>query len=289
MTTKALERSQPSPADSLATRYRGVLDRVDKAARRSGRTGKDIIVVAVSKYTGLDQVRELVAMGHRDFGENHVQALMQRHASIEEWMSRAKTLPAVRSMSGGAGGEAMQPVRWHMIGRLQRNKAKKAAELCRLIHSVDNVRVAEEVQIAANKLGKTVDVLLQVNTSGEESKQGLAPAAVLHVLDMIDTMINVRVRGLMTMAPHESSPGQGGTTSRVTFGRLRDLFEEAKRFGTVTEHFNILSMGMSDDYEAAIEEGANVVRIGSAIFGAPTHTPDETEDEGDDEGDGDEE
>jgi hypothetical protein len=275
--TRNVDRASKPAPDSLATRYRTVQERIERAARASGRSASDIILVAVSKYTGLDQIRELVQLGHRDFGENHVQALVQRAAAMDEWFGRHKQLPILKP----AAKDAQSPLRWHMIGRLQRNKARKAAELCRLIHSVDNARVAEEVQIAANKLGRTVDVLLQVNTSGEESKAGVAPAAVMHVLDMLDTMINVRVRGLMTMAAHDEAGHS--TDPRATFSRLRELFQEAKRYAPVTEHFNILSMGMSDDYEIAIAEGSNLVRVGSAIFGAPTHVPDETEDEGDDD------
>ncbi len=276
MTMIRTERSQAGSADTLKARYFAVLANIDSAARRSGRTGKDILLVAVSKYTGLDQIRELVQLGHRDFGENHVQALTQRAAALDEFFTRTKALPVLKT----AAGDAQAPIRWHMIGRLQRNKARRAVELCRLIHSVDNARVAEDVQIAANKLGKTTDVLLQVNTSGEETKTGIAPAAVMHMLDMLETMINVRVRGLMTMAPHTSTDP---AAARLTFIRLRELFEEARRIGAGGEHFNILSMGMSDDYEVAIQEGANLVRIGSAIFGPPTHTPDESEESDSDE------
>jgi pyridoxal phosphate enzyme (YggS family) len=242
--------------DALKDRYAEVLERIDRAARRSGRTGADVCLVAVSKYAEIDLVRELVALGHRDLGENHVQAIVQRAAVAEEWLARAKALPSVKA-------PAPAPLRWHMIGRLQRNKTRKAVELCRLIHSAENLRVIEDVQQAANRLGVTADVLVQVNTSGEGSKQGCAPAAVLHLIEMVETMINVRVRGLMTMAPHDASTDE----SRATFERLRELFEEARRIGLGGREFNILSMGMSGDYEVAIEEGANMVRVGSAIFG----------------------
>ncbi|MFT3686298.1 MAG: YggS family pyridoxal phosphate-dependent enzyme [Phycisphaerales bacterium] len=156
-----------------------------------------------------------------------------------------------------------------MIGHLQRNKVKKAVELSRLIHSVDSLRLAEEIQIAANKLAKTAEVLVQVNTSGEESKFGCAPAAASHLIEAIETMINVRVRGLMVMAPHPDGPNPDLETARETFSRCRELFVEMRRQGLGGEHFNILSMGMSEDYSVAIAEGANLVRVGSAIFGPP--------------------
>jgi pyridoxal phosphate enzyme (YggS family) len=232
------------------------------------------MLVAVSKYAGIDDVRELVNLGHRDFGENLVPSLVQRAAMIEEWQARQKALPRTKASSpvGGAANGSITPstpVRWHMIGHLQRNKVKKAVELSRLIHSVDSLRLAEEIQLAANKFAKTAEVLVQVNTSGEASKFGCAPAAASHLVEAIETMINVRVRGLMVMAPHWDGPTPDLEGARETFGRCRELFVEMRRQGLGGEHFNILSMGMSEDYPVAIAEGANLVRVGSAIFGPP--------------------
>lgn len=254
--------------DSLKDRYQEVRQRIAEAAKRAGRDPASVMLVAVSKYAGIDDVRELVAMGHRDFAENLVPSLVQRAAMIEEWQVRQKTLP--RTKAGGPSPTmSSTPVRWHMIGHLQRNKVKKAVELSRLIHSVDSLRLAEEIQQAANKLGKTAEVLVQVNTSGEPSKFGCAPAAAGHLIEAIETMINVRVRGLMTMAPHVDGPGQGEDVARETFGRCRELFDEMRKLELGGEGFNILSMGMSHDYHLAIAEGANLVRVGSAIFGPP--------------------
>jgi PLP dependent protein len=224
--------------------------------------------VAVSKYAGIDDVRELVNLGHRDFGENLVPSLVQRAAMIEEWQSRQKTMTRTKANAPTPQPSAT-PVRWHMIGHLQRNKVKKAVELSRLIHSVDSLRLAEEVQQAANKLARTAEVLVQVNTSGEASKFGCAPAAASHLVEAIETMINVKVRGLMVMAPHVDGPSQNTDAARETFSRCRELFQEMSRLGMGGEHFNILSMGMSHDYHIAIAEGANLVRVGSAIFGPP--------------------
>jgi hypothetical protein len=240
----------------LRERYERVMANVAQAAKASGRRAGDVVVVAVSKYADIDAVRELVGLGQRDFGENHVQAIVQRAAVIDEWWARSKTLPSVKPPK-------VAPVRWHMIGSMQRNKVRKAVELCRLIHSCDNLRVIEDVQAAANRVKTIADVLIQVNTSGEQSKGGCAPAAVTHLIEMVETMVNVRVRGLMTMAPYSDDP----ELARPTFSRLRELYDEARRIGLGGESFNILSMGMSGDYQVAIEEGSNLVRVGSAIFG----------------------
>jgi pyridoxal phosphate enzyme (YggS family) len=153
-----------------------------------------------------------------------------------------------------------------MIGHLQRNKAKKVLEICRLIHSVDSLRLAEEIQALTVKREQPIDVLLQVNISGEERKSGCVPAAAIHLAEQIDTMVNVRLRGLMTMGPNSPKPED----ARWSFARCRDLFHEICDAGIAAGHFNILSMGMSGDFEVAIEEGSNLVRIGSSIFGEPT-------------------
>ncbi len=154
-------------------------------------------------------------------------------------------------------------VRWHMIRQLPRNQVKNVLDVSRLIQSVDSLRLAEEIQAAVSKRETPADVLLQVNTSGERGKGGCAVAAALHLAEQIDTMIQVRLRGLMAMAPYSTNPDD----SRWTFARTRELFLEIRDAGIAQGDFNILSMGMSSDFEVAIEEGANLVRVGSAIFG----------------------
>lgn len=247
--------------DTLRERYTDVKARIARAADRAGRAPSSVMLVAVTKYAGIDQVRELYQLGHRDFGENQVQQLLQRAAMFEEWRARqtghARTSPLP------------DPPRWHVIGHLQRNKVRKAVEVARLVHSVDSLRLAEEIQSAATRLDRTVDVLVQVNASGERSKFGCAIAAAPHLAEQIDTMVNVRVRGLMTMAAPAADPED----ARETFARTRELFEEISKAGIGEGHFNILSMGMSSDYEVAVSEGANLVRVGSAIFGAPVSHP----------------
>jgi hypothetical protein len=253
--------------DVLKARYDEVLGRVAEAARRSGRTERDVLLVAVTKFAEPDQIRELLGFGHRDFGENKIQSLVQRAAIVEEYLDRHRVLShtkAASSVLGPGSGDVPDAVRWHMVGHLQRNKARKAVDCCRLIHTVDSLRLAEELQAIGLKRDMPIDVLVQVNCSGEPQKYGCAPAAAPHLAEQIDTMVFVRVRGLMTMAAETDDPNQD---ARPAFERCRELFEELSRTGIGDKRFNLLSMGMSGDYEAAIEEGANIVRVGSAIFG----------------------
>ncbi|GAB5496170.1 MAG: YggS family pyridoxal phosphate-dependent enzyme [Phycisphaerales bacterium] len=245
-------------AMTLADRYNAVCQRVADAASRAGRDPNDIITVAVTKYAEMDQVRELVELGHRDFGENRVPQLVQRAAMIEEYIRRRAALG--HNSSGSA--------RWHMIGHLQRNKARKLADCARLVHSVDSLRLAEELQAVGLKYERPVDVLVQINISGEESKYGCPLPACEPLAEAMDSMAHLRVRGLMTMAPYTDNPED----SRIHFSRLRELFEDLAQTGFGEGHFNILSMGMSNDFEVAIEEGANVIRVGSAIFGERSET-----------------
>lgn len=268
----------------LAARYAQVCDRVARAAAVSGRKASDVIICAVTKHADPDQIRAMIDLGHRDFGENRVQTLMQHAAMVEEYVARLRVVPSAargdlaggRLLSAVRSGNASSPakpaspslsgpIRWHLIGHLQRNKARKALEFVRLVHSVDSLRLAEELQSIANRREEPVDVLLQVNCSNEESKFGCPVPAAIPLAEQIDTMANVRVRGLMTMAPHTDDAER----VRACFRRCREIFDEVRREGVGAGHFNILSMGMSNDYEIAVEEGANVVRVGSAIFGEP--------------------
>jgi pyridoxal phosphate enzyme (YggS family) len=265
---------------TIEQRYTEVRQRVADAAAKGGRRASDVLIVSVTKFADQEQVRTLYNLGHRDFGENKVQQLIQRTAMLEEYLTRRRVLahtPRAESPLlpvAGGGGKGPDPVRWHMIGHLQRNKARKAVELCRLIHSVDSLRLAEEIQQVAARREEPVDVLVQVNCSGEKSKFGCPMPACQHLVEQIGTMITVRVRGLMTMAELAEDPEQ----ARVAFARCRELFEEVRTSGIAGERFNILSMGMSNDYEVALAEGANVVRIGTAIFGPPARTEEDAED-----------
>ncbi|MBL9001543.1 MAG: YggS family pyridoxal phosphate-dependent enzyme [Phycisphaerae bacterium] len=284
--------------DTLQARYQTVCERIARAAEHSGRKFSDVILVAVTKHADPEQIKTLLQLGHRDFGENKAQMLIQHAAIVEEFFSRQlihQTTRKVRSAEASemlfrpATGVGLSPhvgqpnskdgLRWHMIGHLQRNKAKKVADIARLIHSLDSLRLAEELQAIAVRKDQPIDVLLQVNCSGEASKFGCLPAAAIPLAEQLCTMINVRLRGLMTMAAPTDKPDE----ARETFARCRELFEEMQKEGfDRAAPFNILSMGMSGDYEAAIAEGANIVRVGTAIFGdTPTprvEEPEERED-----------
>ncbi|MAE61773.1 MAG: YggS family pyridoxal phosphate-dependent enzyme [Planctomycetaceae bacterium] len=250
----------PSKSE-LKDRYRGVMDRVAAAAERSGRRPEDVLVVAVTKTAGPDEIRQLIDMGHVDLGENRVQQLQQRAAMTDEFLGRRQ------QMGGSDATEAPAEVRWHMTGHLQRNKVKAVLPLVRLIHSVDSLRLAEELEAQGARAERDVQVLIQVNIAGEAQKHGVALPAVEHLSEQIETMVRLQLRGLMVIGPNTDDPEQ----NRDVFERAADLFREVRASGVNTDRFNILSMGMSDDFEVAIEEGANVVRVGRAIFGDQTN------------------
>jgi len=246
--------TQDANGTTLKQRYNDVKSRIAAAAKRVGRRPEDVMLVVVSKSGTVEQIRELMQMGQVDFAENRVQQLLQRAAQIDEWRARHAEL----------GGTA-PAIRWHMIGTMQRNKVKKAVEVTRLVQSVDSLRLAEELQVAAAKRETPVEVLVEVNVSGESSKHGVAPGAARHLVAQIETMVNVRARGLMCMAPLEGGPA----AARPCFERCRELYEDIRQTGAGGEHFNILSMGMSGDFEVAVECGANLVRVGGAVIGPP--------------------
>ena len=244
----------------LAQRYQDVKARIDQAAKKIGRRGSDVLLVVVTKNADLPTIRQLIDMGHTDFGENRVQNMVTRSAQIQESIDRMESFPEV------AGRPAPVAPNWHMIGRLQRNKVRKAIEISRVIHSVDSLRLIEEIQSQAAKLGAVAEVLIEINVSGETTKTGVAPAAVRHVVDQIETMLNVKARGLMCMAPHTDDE----EVIRAVFTRCQEVFDEVRSLGSGGDEFNILSMGMSGDFEIAVECGANLVRVGSAIIGDTT-------------------
>ncbi|GAB4549860.1 MAG: YggS family pyridoxal phosphate-dependent enzyme [Phycisphaerales bacterium] len=257
---------------TLESRYRDVLDRVDRAARRSGRTGADVLVVAVSKYAGLDEIRELLRLGHQDFGESRAIQLEQRAALVDEMLERRHAMPDVDDREG-LPIAFPDRVRWHMIGHLQRNKVKKVAPVARLIHTVDSLRLVEELQSFAVKRDVDIDCLVQVNCSGEDQKYGCPVAATHALCEQIDLTGNLRIRGLMTMAANTDDERE----IRSTFRRCAEIFEDISKENLGEGGFNILSMGMSGDFEIAIECGANMVRVGSAIFGS--HLPHDHEEQ----------
>lgn len=224
---------------------------IEIACERARRDPREVTLVAVTKSVDAEAIRFLWQLGIHDLGESRAQQLARRAGEIEDYLRRARA------------PEEDRWVRWHMIGHLQRNKVKSVLPLVRLIHSVDSLRLAEELQNQAARQETEIDVLIQVNTSGEKSKFGVAAPAAPHLAEQMQTMFNLRLRGLMSMAPFSENPED----ARPTFARTAELFTDMKAESVVGEAFDILSMGMSSDFEVAIECGANVVRIGRAIFG----------------------
>ncbi len=212
--------------------------RIEEAARRVGKSSSDIVLVCVTKEVGISQIEEAVAAGVTDVGENYIQDAAKKFNAIGK---KAK---------------------WHFMGHLQRNKAKEAVRIFDLIHSVDSFKLAQAISKRAGELGITRDVLIEVKTSEEATKYGVLPEAALNLIEDISALPNLRVMGLMTMAPIVDAPEK----ARPYFRRLSELATAmaARKIGNVKMQW--LSMGMTQDFEVAIEEGANMVRIGSAIF-----------------------
>jgi PLP dependent protein len=231
-----------------------VMERISAAAVKAKREPSEVTLVAVTKTAAPDQIREILQLGVTDLGENRVQQLTQRAGQLTEFLQRRQSF---------GENQPATKVRWHMIGHLQRNKAKQLLPIVSLIHSIDSLRLAEELDIMCEKLGRKIPVLLQVNTSEEAQKSGVAVGAAVHLAEQIDSMPNLQLAGLMTMAAH----GVPEPKIRQAFARAKELFEEMKWHKIGGNHLRHLSMGMSDDFELAIAEGATIVRVGSALFG----------------------
>lgn len=207
---------------------------------RCGRNPEEIELVAISKTWGTDKIVEALKGGILHFGENYVQELESKRKLLVQ-----------------------HPIKWHFIGHLQTNKAKYIAKYIHLVHSVDNARIAEELQKRAMNAGREIDLLIEVHTTNEPSKSGVDPKEVVNLVKKIASLSHLRVRGLMTMGPFSEDPED----SRPSFRQLAGLKEMILREGIEQVTMQHLSMGMSHDYPIAIEEGATILRIGSAIFG----------------------
>lgn len=223
------------PFDDLAERVAAVRERIDAARERGGR-GQAVTLVAVTKTHGPEAVRAAWAAGIPDVGENRVQ---EATAKLDE---------------------VTEPVRWHLIGHLQRNKVKALARF-HLFHALDSARLADEVHALGGALGRPVDVLVQVNVAGEETKGGFTPDELAREADRLAAMDGLRVRGAMTMAPLDADE----PTLRRVFAGCRAAGERLRAAGHPAD---ALSMGMTNDYEIAVEEGATMVRLGTLLFGA---------------------
>lgn len=236
----------------LAENLKRVQQRIADACRRAKRDPSNVQLVAVTKSASFEHIRTLMELGVTDLGENRVQELIRRAAMCKEWLARKQ----------GDASPATPAPRWHMIGHLQRNKVRSLLPWVDLIHSVDSLRLAEELDTEAGRLGRRMPVLLEVNATGEVNKQGVAVAATTHLAEQIHSLKHLELRGLMAMGPLTDNT----TAIRHCFQRMRELFDEILSEQTCGPTFRDLSLGMSGDFELGIELGATFVRIGSALF-----------------------
>ena len=216
-----------------------VRERIEKAARRVGRDPADVMLVAVSKRIDLQKIEEVVSAGASVLGENYVQEAKQKIEKLG------------------------RQVQWHMIGHLQTNKVKLAVNLFDMIETVDRIEVAREINKRGIELGKKISALIQVNISQESTKSGIEKERVVSLASEISGLTHIKVKGLMTMPPYFTDPEE----TRPYFKSLRELRDEIERERLQHISMEELSMGMSHDFETAIEEGATIVRVGTAIFG----------------------
>lgn len=224
---------------TVKDRYEIVLENIKKACERSGRNPEDITLISVTKTHGAELINEAIDAGAKDIGENKAQELCNKYDDVK-------------------------PVRWHFIGHLQTNKVKTIVDKVVMIHSVDSDKLASEIDKRAKSSGVVMDILVEINIGMEDSKSGATEEEARDLIKKIrDEYQNLRVRGLMCVPPITDNP----ENSRRYFRKLKDIFESIKELSE-DEYFDTLSMGMSGDYEVAIEEGATVVRVGTAIFGA---------------------
>lgn len=210
-----------------------------EAAVKSGRKAEDVLLCAVTKTRTADEINEAIDAGITDIGENKVQEIMDKFDSVK-------------------------PVRWHLIGHLQTNKIKYIIDKVSMIHSVDSLHLAQEIDKRAAQHGITMDILIQVNSAQEESKFGISTDETEGMIrDILDKCPNIRIRGLMCIAPFAENPED----VRVYFAQVKKLYDEYSSIEHKNLDFKYLSMGMSHDYEVAILEGSNLIRVGTAIFG----------------------
>jgi len=228
---------------TIASNLSAIHDRIARAAHRAGRDTSEVALMAVSKTLPAEQIIEAYEAGQRLFGENRVQEFAEK-------VSALASLPNAE---------------FHMIGHLQSNKAMKAVELFHTVDSLDSAKLAEKLNAAAGILGKTLDVLIEINVGGEQAKSGLEPNSpeLENILAGAPSWQRLRIRGLMTVPPFTDDP-EG---ARAYFRQLRELRDQLAVRNLPAVDFNVLSMGMSHDFEVAVEEGSTCVRIGTAIFG----------------------
>ena len=219
-----------------------IKERVEKAARKSGRSPDEIKLIAVTKNVEPARILEAIDAGIWDLGENRVQEMQEKVEAIST---------------------AGRKVNWHMIGHLQKNKVKYLVDSVSIIHSLDSIELAQEIDKRAKKVGRIINVLIQVNVAEEESKFGIFKDEVNKFIEDVVKYDNIRVKGLMTIAPKAANPED----VRFVFRELNKIFIDIKSENIDNIYMDYLSMGMSNDFEIAVEEGSNMVRIGTSIFG----------------------
>lgn len=228
----------------LKENYDAVLKNIQNACGKSERNMEDVTLIAVSKTKPVSMLWEIYDTGCRDFGENKVQELVEKYEELPK------------------------DIRWHMIGHLQRNKVKYIVDKVALIHSVDSLRLAEEISKEAVKKNVEVDILVEVNVAMEESKFGTTAAQTLSLVEEISKLPAVHIKGLMTIAPYVENPEE----NRQYFAQLRQLSVDISAKNIDNVCMDVLSMGMTGDYEVAVSEGASLVRVGTGIFGERHYT-----------------
>lgn len=239
---------------TVATRLAGIEERIEAACRRSGRHRSDVTLVAVTKTFPASVVAEGIRAGLQTLGENRVQEAAGKIAELEDLRRR-------------------YGVHWHLIGHLQSNKVRRAVELFDAIHSIDSLRLAERVEAVCAEKERSMPIFIEVNLGGEASKAGVSPAELLPLCGAVARLPHLELRGLMTVPPFLDDPEE----VRPYFQELRHLLAQIRERGEVGETCRHLSMGMSHDFETAIEEGATFVRIGTALFGTREASPNQEE------------
>jgi hypothetical protein len=224
---------------SIAENLLQIKERMAEAAVRSGRTPESVKLVGVTKTVDVERIKQAVSAGLQILGENYVQEARDKIKEV--------------------GGEAS----WHFVGRLQTNKAKYAVKLFDMIQTVDSFKLANELNRRAQPLGRTIPIIIQVNLASEVSKGGVEPSECISLIKQISNLANLQIRGLMTMPPFFYQPEE----ARPYFAQLRELSQKIAEAQLPGVEMSELSMGMSGDFETAIEEGATLVRVGTAIFG----------------------
>lgn len=224
----------------ITDRYDEVKARIEAACARAGKNPEDVTLVAVSKTKPEEDIQALYDYGVRDFGENYIQELRTKHDDLPK------------------------DIRWHMIGHLQRNKVKYIADYVTMIHAVDTLPLAETIEKEGVRFDRIIPVLIEVNVAGEESKFGVTPENCVSFAEQFAGFPHIRLEGLMTSAPFVENPED----NRPVFRKLRQLAVDINKKNIDNVGMRVLSMGMTNDFEVAVEEGATMVRVGTAIFGA---------------------